>query len=136
MVAEDHFVAAENGEVGFLVRTVRVVPEAAGTGDHKDPHGLDESIAPQGPEKEDVEVYESWVSVAVDAGEDISAGDDVGSCGGQVEESDHADDPHGYVDGCLHDRHDDYHASLSYELSSTLTHSNSESDSAKAADEQ
>lgn len=46
VIAEDHFVAAEDREVSLLVRAVGVVPEAAGTSDNKDSHGLNESVAP------------------------------------------------------------------------------------------
>ena len=47
VVAEDHFVGPEDGEVCFIcVRTVGVVPDATGTGDDKDSDGLEEGIAP------------------------------------------------------------------------------------------
>lgn len=57
MVPKEHFVGSKDGEVGFLFRAVRVVPDAASTGDDEGAHGLDESVAPKGSEQEDVKLH-------------------------------------------------------------------------------
>ena len=81
MVAEDHFVGAEDGEVGFvLVGDMGVVPDATGAGDHEDSYCLDEGVAPQGAEQEYVEFYEGLVLQVRYACEYVSVLPSEGSC--------------------------------------------------------
>ena len=104
MVSEDHFVTPEDRVIGFiLIGSMRIVPDAAGTSDDEDTDGLNESVAPECAEEEDVEVDESVVGEIADAGEDV-AWSVAETCGrDQVDENIQADCPHTESDGCLDD---------------------------------
>ena len=69
MISKHHFVTAEDREV-YLVctRTVRVVPDTAGTCYDKETHGLDEGITPKSTKDKDVELNQGSILQVANAG--------------------------------------------------------------------
>jgi hypothetical protein len=55
MVSEDIFVRFKDREYYIAVRSMGIVPHAAGTGDNEDADGLDECVAPESTKYEGVE---------------------------------------------------------------------------------
>jgi hypothetical protein len=56
VIPEDHFIASEDGEVGLLIRPVRVIPDTACRCHDESSDGLDKGIAPESSEDESVKL--------------------------------------------------------------------------------
>lgn len=133
MVSENHFVTSENWEIGLLVRTMRIVPDAASWSNNECSCGLYESIAPKCSEDESIELVETAAGVALDTGEDTATWSHKISAGDDVKKSNDADCPHRQVYYCLDDWHQNNAACVSNELTRRFADSHCQSDSAEAA---
>ena len=84
MISKDHLIAPKNGEVDFLIGTMRIVPNTASRRHHECTGSLDEGIAPKSTKDKGIELVETATGIRLDTGKDWTAGSHEGSSGNDV----------------------------------------------------
>jgi hypothetical protein len=74
VISEDHFIAAEDREIGLLIRAMGIVPNAASRSNHESPSCLYKSITPKSSEDKGIELIKAATSIARNTSKDITTG--------------------------------------------------------------